>query len=157
MSAASRRKKDLWHCPECGRGFANRNQSHFCGKYSLEAHFEGKNPEALELFNALLNLFRSFGPVTVLPEKSRIAFQVRMSFAAVSTRRSYLIGHLVLARRVEDSRFTRIDTISARNHVHHFKLADSSQLDKGFKALAKEAYDVGEQRHLETPRKAQSS
>ena len=68
-----------------------------------------------------------------------------------------MIGHLVLARRVDDSRFSRIDTISARNHVHHFKLSDAAQLDKGFKSLAKEAYEVGEQRHLEAPRRARSS
>jgi len=40
------------------------------------------------------------GPVTVLPEKTRIAFQVRMSFAQVSPHRHWLDGHVVLARRL---------------------------------------------------------
>jgi Domain of unknown function (DUF5655) len=138
----------LWRCPQCGRGFANRNQSHFCGRHDLERHFDGKEPKARELYEAFVQFLRRSGPVTVLPEKTRIAFQVRMSFAAISVRRSYLIGHLVLARRTEDPRFVRIDTISLRNHVHHFRLSELAQLDTGFGALVKEAYAVGEQKHL---------
>jgi hypothetical protein len=71
-----------------------------------------------------------------------------MSFAAVSVRRTYLIGHLVLARRREHPRFTRIDTISPRNHVHHFRLNGAADLDDTFCAWAREAYAVGQQKHL---------
>ena len=114
----------LWACPDCRRRFANRNQSHFCGRYTLDAHFAGKHAAVLDLFEAMVQLLRRFGPVAVVPEKTRIAFQVRMSFAAVSVRRAYLVGHFVLARRLEHPRFLRIDTISLRNHVHHFRLAE---------------------------------
>ncbi len=142
------KKPSLWRCPSCGRGFANRNQSHFCGNHSLDAHFEGKAAEARELFDALVELVRGIGPVIVLPEKTRIAFQVRMSFAAVSVRRAHLVGHFVLARRLEHSRFPRIDTISARNHVHHFRISALVDLDEEFIKWAREAYAVGEQKHL---------
>ena len=74
-------------CPQCGRRFANRNQTHSCGRHDLAPHFAGKGRAVRELFDALLGLLRGFGPVTVLPEKTRIAFQVRMSFAAVSIRK----------------------------------------------------------------------
>jgi Domain of unknown function (DUF5655) len=138
----------LWKCPHCRRRFANRNQSHFCGSYSLDDHFAGKNEAVRNLFEALVRLLRGFGPVTVLPEKTRIAFQVRMSFAAVSVRRTYLVGHLVLARRVEHPRFARIETISPRNHVHHFRVDRESDLDQDFCEWACEAYAVGQQRHI---------
>jgi hypothetical protein len=138
----------LWRCPKCDRGFANRNQSHFCGRHDLESHFVGKDDRARELYDALVRLLRRFGTLTVVPEKTRIAFQVRMSFAAISVRRSYLVGHLVLARRTEDPRFVRIETISPRNHVHHFRLTALEQLDAGFAALAEQAYAVGQQKHL---------
>jgi hypothetical protein len=140
----------LWPCPACGRQFANRNQSHFCGNYDLERHFEGKSPEVRTLFNLLAGHLRGVGPVTILPEKTRIAFQVRMSFAAVSVRRAHLVGHLVLARRLEHPRFPRIDTISPRNHVHHFRISELTDLDDQFLAWAREAYAVGEQKHLKT-------
>jgi endogenous inhibitor of DNA gyrase (YacG/DUF329 family) len=146
-------RRRLWRCPECGRGFANRNQSHFCGKHSLDAHFDRKDACVRELFNAFLALLRRFGPVTVLPEKTRIAFQVRMSFAALSVRRTYLVGHFVLARRLEHPRFLGIQTISPRNHVHQFRLQRLADLDEEFSRWAGEAYAVGQQKHLPENRK----
>jgi hypothetical protein len=145
-------KPPLWECAACKRRFANRNQSHFCGNFTLEEHFAGKGDAARQLFNALLALFERFGPVTVNPEKSRIAFQVRMSFAAVSVRKAHLTGHLVLARRVEHERFIRVQTISPRNHVHHFRLTSLRELDREFAEFAREAYAVGQQKHLQRPR-----
>jgi hypothetical protein len=96
-------------------------------------------------------MLERFGPVTVLPEKTRIAFQVRMSFAAVSVRRSYLVGHFVLARRLEHPRFLGIQTISPRNHVHQFRLQKLADLDEEFSEWAREAYAVGQQKHLADP------
>jgi len=91
---------------------------------------------------------RRLGPVLVLPEATRIAFQVRMSFAAVSLHRRWVDGHVVLARRLEAPRFRRIDTISPRNHVHVFRIAAVDEVDAEVEAWFAEAYLVGEQRHL---------
>ena len=139
----------LWACRECGRHFANRNQTHACGRYDLEHHFENKPPSIRALFDAVLAIVQSIGPVTVLPEKSRIAFQVRMSFAQVTTRRRWLDGHLVLARRLEHPRFRSVETFSPRNHVHFFRLTSPADIDAEFCGWLAEAYTVGEQRHLE--------
>ena len=100
------------------------------------------------LFDAVVAAIRSIGPVRVLPEKTRIAFQVRMSFAQVTPRRQWLDGHVVLARRLESPRFRKIETFSARNHVHVFRLRDVGEIDDEFRAWLAEAYRVGEQRHL---------
>jgi len=141
------RTRPLWRCEQCGRAFANRNQTHACGRHDLDALFEGRD-EARILFDLLLDHVRRCGPVKVLPEKTRIAFQVRMSFMAVTPRKSSLAGHFVLARRTEHPRFARIETISARNQVHHFKIETPDDLDDQFDQWIAEAYAVGEQRHL---------
>ena len=138
----------LWTCPRCGRGFANRNQTHTCGLGSLDAHLAGRDPEVVAVFWRLVELAERNWPVTVLPEKTRIAFQVRMSFAAVTLRRRWVDGHVVLARRLEHPRFRRIDSISPRNHVHHFRLARLEEVDDEVAGWLAEAYRVGEQRHL---------
>ncbi len=152
MTRATRtRRPPLWPCPRCTRAFANANQSHACGRHRLADHFAGKDAEARRIFRALRALLTSFGPLKVLPEKTRIAFQVRMSFAAVSVRRTYLVGHLVLARRTPHRHFTRIETISPRNHVHAFRLDSADDLDADFAALARAAYAVGRQEHLDSP------
>src|ERR1051325_3546396 len=99
MSPSPKKRAPLWRCPECGRGFANRNQRHSCSDVSLDSHFAGKSEQVRDLFDALVKMIKACGPLKVLPEKTRIAFQVRMSFIAVQVRRDYLIGHFVFARR----------------------------------------------------------
>jgi Domain of unknown function (DUF5655) len=138
----------LWRCPQCGRSFANRNQSHSCSYVSLESHFAGKSANVREMFDALVAMIRKCGPVKILPEKTRIAFQVRMSFIAVQLRRDYLIGHFVFARRLEHPRFSRIETFSPRNHLHAFRLDSLDDLDEELAVWIREAYAVGEQKHL---------
>ena len=138
----------LWRCPECGRRFANRNQSHACGRYTLASHFRGKPAALRAIFDQLLALARRNGPVTVLPEKTRIAFQVRMSFAAFVIRKNWVDGHVVLARRLEHPRFRRIETFSPRNHLHAFRFQSVEEVDNEVAAWLAEAYQVGEQRHL---------
>ena len=144
---ASRIEKPLWRCPACGREFANPNQSHACGRHDLDSHFAGKEPIVREIYDAFLAMIEEIGPVTVLPEKTRIAFQTRMSFAQLTVRRRWVLGHFVLARRAEDPVFTRIETFSPRNHLHAFRLEEPGEVDK-LRRYAGEAYAVGRQEHL---------
>jgi hypothetical protein len=141
--------RPLWTCPRCGRSFANRNQSHACGSLDLERHLAGKDAEVVAIFERLVALAEANGPVTVLAEKTRIAFQVRMSFAAFTLRRHWVDGHVVLARRLEHPRFRRVESFSPRNHLHQFRLERLDEVDGEVAAWLAEAYRVGEQRHLE--------
>ncbi len=73
----------MWACPRCGRAFANRNQAHACAPLGdLDRHFARASPAVRAAFDRVLAVVSGLGPVTVLPEKTRIALQVRMSFAA---------------------------------------------------------------------------
>jgi hypothetical protein len=139
----------LWTCPACRRPFANRNQSHTCRPLgSLDAHFAGKDPAVRETFDRVLRVVERLGPVTVLPEETRIALQVRMSFAALMPRRRWLDGHVVLSRKIDSPRFRRVDVYSRQNVVHLFRLASPAEVDREVAAWLAEAYAVGEQRHL---------
>jgi hypothetical protein len=148
---SKRLQRSLWKCPQCKRRFANRNQSHFCGKHDLETHFRRKRKEIRDIYEAVLRAIRRCGPATVLPEKTRIAFQVRMSFAQLTARSKWVDGHVVLARRLEQPRFRKVQTISLRNHVHHFRLMSAKEVDEQVVSWLEEAYAVGEQRHLTQP------
>ena len=138
----------MWRCPDCGRQFANRNQSHACGRHTLASHFAGKPKAVRAIFDKLLKFAKQNGPVIVLPEKTRIAFQVRMSFAAFVIRRNWVDGHVVLARRLENPRFRRLQTFSLRNHLHAFRFEHIDEIDDEVAAWFAQAYRVGEQRHL---------
>jgi hypothetical protein len=138
----------MWRCPNCRRQFANRNQSHACGRYTLASHFAGKPKTVRAIFDRLLKVAKKNGPVIVLPEKTRIAFQVRMSFAAFVVRRNWIDGHVILARRLDNPCFRRIETFSPRNHLHAFRFESIKEIDDTVAAWFAEAYRVGEQRHL---------
>jgi len=139
----------MWACPGCGRTFANRNQSHACAPPGdLDRHFANAAPEVRAAFDAVLTAVHELGPVQVLAEKTRIALHARMSFAAFTPRRHWLAGHLVLARRIDSPRFTRIDVYSPRNVVHAFRLASPADVDAEFTAWLTEAHAVGMQQHL---------
>jgi hypothetical protein len=126
--------------------FANRNQTHACARLvSLTSHFKGKEPVVRALYDAVVAAIRRIGPVRVLPEKTRIAFQVRMSFAQVTPRKRWLDGHLVLARRVEHPRFRKVETFSPGNHLHAFRLERLSEVNAEFRAWLREAYRAGRQ------------
>ena len=139
----------MWACPDCGRTFANRNQTHTCAPLGgLDRHFAHASPAVRAAFDRVVVAARRLGPVEVLPEKTRIALHVRMSFAAFMPRRHWLNGHLVLARRIDSPRFLRVETYSPRNVVHTFRLTSPADVDDEFVAWLAEAYQVGAQKHL---------
>jgi hypothetical protein len=139
----------MWVCPRCGRTFASQNQTHTCAQLGeIDRHFAGSAPVVRATFERVLAVVGVFGPVEILPEKTRIALHARMSFAAFMPRRAWLAGHLVLAREIPSPRFTRIDAYSPRNVVHQFKLSAPEEVDEQFAAWLAEAYQVGIQQHL---------
>jgi hypothetical protein len=143
----------VWTCERCGRAFANRNQTHTCAPLGeLDPHFVGKDPAVRETFDRFLAVAQESGPVLILPEKSRIALQVRMSFAALMPRRHWLNGHLVLARDIGSDRFTTVQVFSPRNVLHAFRLTGPQEIDDEFAGWIAEAYKVGSQQHLSRPR-----
>ncbi len=149
FGVGTRQVGPLWRCPACDRSFANRNQSHTCAQLGdLRRHFAAVSPQVRATFDRILDFLAGVGPVTVLAEKTRIALQVRMSFAAFTPRRHWLNGHLVLARRVDSPRFRKIEEYSPRNVLHAFRLHSPEEVDDEFAAWLVEAYRVGEQRHL---------
>ncbi|HKO61357.1 MAG TPA: DUF5655 domain-containing protein [Pyrinomonadaceae bacterium] len=139
----------LWKCEKCGRPFANRNQTHSCGRFTVGEFLEGKSLNAVDLYRAFAAAIDQLGGVVTAPAKTRVGFQVRMIFASVNRLNDDgLVAHVVFARRLEHPRFTKVESISPRNHVHHFVINDVSQIDEEVKAWLLEAHAVGKQDHL---------
>lgn len=87
--------------------------------------------------------------VIAAPAKTRVGFQVRMIFASVNRLNDDgLAAHVVLARRFAHPRFTKIESISPRNHVHYFVIHETNDIDDEVKGWLREAHAVGKQDHL---------
>ena len=142
---ATKRKRRLWKCPACGQLFVTQNMSHSCGHHSIDEHFVGKPPEIRQIFDALVSAVRRFGQVHVYAQKTRIVFQTRGRFVAITPRKSHLGGHIWLKRRRDHPLFFRIESLLDRDFVHNFRLAHVQDIDEGFRDLLSEAYSVGSQ------------
>lgn len=125
---------------------------HSCGDYSVEKFLAGKSQTAISLYERFSALVHECGPVRVAPAKTRIGFQVRMIFAAVNKLNDQgLQAHVVLSRRLKNPRFIRIDTMTPRCYVHHFRITALNEFDEEVRSWLREAYQVGTQEHLLSP------
>jgi Domain of unknown function (DUF5655) len=104
----------------------------------------------LSLYRKFVKLVRRCGPVILVPNKTRIGFQVRMAFADVLLKKNWLDAYVILARRLENPRFTKIETLSPRNHIHYFRIHSLDDVDAEMLSWLGEAYRVGRQEHLKT-------
>ena len=125
---------------------------HSCGRYSVDAFLAGKSAHSITLYEQFTALVSECGPVLVAPAKTRIGFQVRMIFAAVNKLTDrFLDAHVVLARRLNSPRFKRVEMMTPKCYVHHFRVHSLNDLDEELKTWLREAYHVGTQEHLNHP------
>lgn len=146
---SSMTERPLWTCPNCNRQFVNTNMPHSCGHYSVEKFLAGKSSNAVSLYEHFAAMMHECGPIKIAPAKTRVGFQVRMIFAAVNKLNDQgLEAHVVLSRRLDSPRFRRIETMTPKCYVHHFRIQSVRELDDEVKNWLREAYQVGTQEHL---------
>jgi hypothetical protein len=124
---------------------------HSCGRFTLESHFRGKAANVRAAFDSLRAIIERCGPVEIIPQKTRIAFLTRMRFAAVMPRAKWLDGHLVLARRSDDPRFSSVVRFGPTTYLHSYRAADATFFDDTFATLVRESYIRGGQEHATLP------
>ena len=140
------KQKPLWTCPKCGNRFVTRNMWHSCSDHPLAGHFAGKDELVRRLYDGFASLVRECGPFTVVSQKTRICFMVRVRFAGVTTRKHWLDAGLYLHRRVEHPLFRRVERYTAHAYGHQLRLASPADLEAARQELMpvlREAYAVG--------------
>jgi hypothetical protein len=139
----------LWTCPRCGHRFVTPNLAHSCGRFRLEDHFRDKETRLRATFRLLVRSARTFGPVTVYAQKTRIVFMVRVRFASIVVRRRWLDLGLWLTHPIDDPRVRRVERLGPRIFYTHLQLAAPGDVDDRLSALLGEAYRTGRQHHLQ--------
>jgi hypothetical protein len=140
----------LWTCPKCGAKFVSANMSHSCGRFALGALFAKSDPHVFWLFQKFRTMVRACGRSTMIPQKTRVVFMVRMRFAGATVWKSHLRVGLILDRRLPpDARLVEIESFGPRCHGHYFKIERAGQLDASFAAFVCEAYDSGTQKNFQ--------
>ena len=129
----------------------NTNQWHSCGQNTVEKFLENKSEKALQLYYQTIKEFEKFGDFDLHPAKTRIALNKKMRFASINKLgKDFLDAHLVFAQRFDETLcFHKIDTVTNRAHVHHFRLYSIGDLTDELKKYMKMAYMIGTREHLE--------
>src|SRR4030095_3582672 len=130
----------LWTCPKCGAKFVSANMWHSCGRLALGALFAKSEPHVFKLFQKFRTMVRACGPSTMIPQKTRVVFMVRMRFAGATVRKTNLRVGLILERRLpDDPRLEKVETFAASCHGHYFRIDRPDQLDDSMLAWIREA------------------
>jgi hypothetical protein len=138
---------DLWACPGCGKRFVTRNMSHSCGRHTVEQFMEGKGPQAWAYWEKLQEMVGRCGPHTIVANKTRLEFMVRVRFAgmdAVSERGMSM--SFWLKERLESPRFRKVEHYGGRDWVYYLRLTAVEDLDDEIQGWLCRSYGVGCQR-----------
>jgi hypothetical protein len=135
-------ERPLWICRKCGNAFANPNNWHSCVRVPLSDHFKGR-PKALALFRVLRQAVEAIGPVRLVSSKTRIAFMVRVRFAACSVKKDSIRAGMWLPYPADPPRAVRQEFIPPHYYLYSFDIREPDDIDADFRRLLREAYRLG--------------
>jgi hypothetical protein len=138
--------RSLWTCPQCRRQFKNRNQSHSCGQFTVEALLDGRPAGVIELYDRLAEVIGQCGEVVVAPTKTTVLFKVRTVFASVAIAKNWLDVVLVLGRRAKHRRFKKAQA-EYPGIVHWLRIERIDEIDEDLVGWLREAYEHCKRKH----------
>jgi Domain of unknown function (DUF5655) len=119
-------------------------------EWTVAAHLEGCDATVIRLYERFVELVQACGEFEVTVSKTAISFKgTRRGFAGAKPKQRWLDGYLDLQRPVADPRIRRASSYTKRLFVHQFRVTGVDQLDEEFAGWVREAYAVGQGRHLE--------
>jgi hypothetical protein len=96
-----------------------------------------------ELYSQLVLAVSAIGPVSIGAVKSQINVRANTTFMGVKVRPDRLVVEILLPRKSDDARFSRVTALSGSRFAHFFELQSPNQIDDGLIADVREAYALG--------------
>ncbi|KAA3643136.1 MAG: hypothetical protein DWQ07_21705 [Chloroflexi bacterium] len=129
----------LWTCPDCGRQFARKGQSHACVIYTPEEHLEKATPAAQAMYAAFYALVEKCGEFFIEATKTSIAFKTPRLLAAIAFHKQGINITFWLPHPLADPRIHKVyDTGS--DYAHHLRVRSLDEIDAQIQNWLCEAY-----------------
>lgn len=112
--------------------------------YSVSDHFVNKDPAVRALYDQLVSLVRTFGPVEEDPKKTSIHLNHKSALAGVETRRNNFLLTIKSDHPIKSPRVEKVEKISSRRFYHKVRISSPRDFDEELKAWLKEAYLLSE-------------
>ncbi len=130
-----------WDCPECGRRFGKRNQSHECAPaMTLDDYFSTGPPFERPVFDAVMAHVGILGPVHVEPVSVGIFLKRSRTFAELRPMVKWVALSFSLRRRVHHPLIVRKVVPYGGRYFHVVNLAGADDVDDDIRAWLTEAY-----------------
>jgi hypothetical protein len=141
----------MWTCPKCKHKFFNKNQQHSCGNYTVEDYLNGKSEKVIELFPYFISEYKKIGNFELHPVKTRVALLTQMRFCSINRLgKDFIDVHLVLTKFYNNLCFYKVDNLSNRFFIHHFKIYNKSDINPELRKYMCLAYETGNRKHVKS-------
>lgn len=128
-------------CPNCGRLFARRGQSHECEPaMSLDSYFETATELEGPVFDAVMAHLRTLGPIHVEPVSVGIFLKAEGSFVELRPMRRWVAMSFMLPRPTRHRTITRAVQEYHGRYYHVANLRGPDDVDEDLCDLLTEAY-----------------
>lgn len=139
----------LWECPRCGRQFATAGQWHSCGNPELDDLLAQATDHAVGIYDAVTAALAGAGPFRIHPQRTRIAFISRMTFASLRLARRWADLDLILEGPIDDERIRRIDLYGPTSFDHLVRVGSPGEVDHDVEEWLRRALRRGDQETLD--------
>jgi hypothetical protein len=112
--------------------------------YSVNGHFVNKDPSVRALYDQLLSILKTFGPVTEDPKKTSIHLNRKSALAGVETRKDGLLLNIKSDHQIKSPRIEKVEQISAKRFHHKVRIFSPKDLNEELQDWLKEAYLLSE-------------
>lgn len=112
--------------------------------FTVEQHFEGRDPAVRAIYDALLGASRRFGSVTEDPKKTSIHLNRRTAFAGVATRKEALVLTIKAPSDIKSARIHKREQVSAKRWHLEVRLVDPDEVDSELTKWLAAAYALSE-------------
>ncbi|HLO28904.1 MAG TPA: DUF5655 domain-containing protein [Anaerolineales bacterium] len=112
--------------------------------YSVSDHFVKKDPSVRALYDQLVILLRTFGPVEEDPKKTSIHLNRKSALAGVEIRKDYLLLNIKSDHPIKSPRIEKAEQLSSKRFHQKVRISSPKDFDEELKAWLKEAYRLSE-------------
>lgn len=140
----------MWTCPECGRSFANKNQWHACQTTTVSEALAGKSDLAVSIYERVVAVLETAGEFRIHPQRSKIAFISRMTFAGVSLARRWVDLSFILPRALDNHRIRRLELYGPTSWGHQVRLEGPGEVDHQLGQWLAASLTRGDQKTLDS-------
>ena len=130
-----------WTCPDCGRMFARRGQTHECSPaITLEEYFDTATQHERPVFDAVLAHLQTLGPIHVEPVAVGIFLKADGSFVELRPMQKWVAMSFPLPRQARHRTITRAVVEYHGRYWHVANLRGPDDVDDDLRDLLTEAY-----------------